>query len=323
MSFKQIIGHEAAIRLFQGQMAQNKVAHTYLLTGPEGIGKAALALEFAKTLECDSLTKQGDACDACESCAKISGGTYPDVLKVGTDGESGQVKIDQVRALEGFMTLTPYSGRWKVGILDGVDQMTDEATHACLKILEEPPDRSVFLLLAAVPTRLPPTVISRCHQVRCAPQGIERVCAYLREKLGLEETAARMSAIASGGRLGFALQICRSDRLSRKNGFLDLLLSAARRGELELPAAKLSRDEIADGLEWYAGWWRDLLVLSLQGDADWVIHQDRMEELTKTASSLTPEILLDRLERVYQVQDAVRKNASLKNALAVLLSRNA
>jgi len=321
VSFKQTVGHEAAIRLFKGQIAQDRVAHTYLLTGPEGIGKAVLALEFAKALQCLKPVN-GEACDLCEPCLKIAAGAYPDVMKAGTDSESGQIKIDQVRALEGFMALTPYEGRWKVGILDGADQLTEEATHACLKILEEPPDHSVFMLIASVPYRLPATLVSRCHRVRCAPQGIERVIAHLREKLEVEATVARMAAISSGGRLGLAIQICRTGRLDRKNAFLDLLLQAARRGDLELPAAKLSRQEVAEGLEWVAGWWRDLLVLNLNGEADWVIHQDRLEELKKSAGSFTPERLLGRLERIYGVQEAVQKNASLKNALALLLCDN-
>ncbi len=310
------------------------MAHAYLLTGPEGIGKSFLAVEFARALLCAE-PAGGEPCGACDPCRKISEGACPDVLKIGAESESGQVKIDQVRALEEFMALTPYGGRCKVGILEGADELTEEATHACLKILEEPPDRSIFILLAAVPHRLAATVVSRCHRVRCGLQGVERVAAWLQEKEKLDASAARMLALASSGRIGLAIQLSKSDRLAKKNSLLDQLLGASRRGELEVSLAKLTRDDIASGLEWYAGWWRDLLVLSIGGEKNWLVHQDRLEDLqknldviarseaTKQSRSIVSEILLDRIERIYRIQEAVQKNANTRTAVAALLSRNA
>ena len=146
-----------------------------------------------------------------------------------------------------------------------------------------------------------------------------------------------MLAISSGGRLGLALELAQSDRLEKKNAFLDQLLTALRRQELEVPAAKLSREEIVEGLEWYAGWWRDLLVLALGGDSSWLIHQDRLETLRLWQSEATPgasalrqtvkmptlsvDALLHTLQAIYGVQDAVQKNANLRTAFATLLSR--
>lgn len=324
MSFKEILGHEAPIRLLRGQIARGRVAHAYLFAGSEGIGKAALAQAFARALLCGQ-PQGSDACGACEPCRKISEGACPDLLAVGSESESGQVKIDQVRALEGFMALTPYGGKWKIGILDGADQLTEQATHACLKILEEPPDRSLFILLAAVPSRLAATVISRCHRVRCSPQGVERVAAWLRGKERMEPAAARMLAIASGGRIGLALQLSQGGRLARKNALLDQLLAASRKGELEISLARMTRQEMAEGLEWYAGWWRDLLVLSVGGEKDWLIHQDcfpeLQRELQRGPGPLGSDQLLDRIDHVFEVRDAVQRNANLRTALAALLSR--
>ena len=104
------------------------------------------------------------------------------MLIVQPESESGDIRIDQVRTTEGWMNLTPFSGQWKVAILDPADQLTEESTHACLKILEEPPARSIFILLARAPHRLPATLLSRCHRVRCSPQGIDRTASYLQEK---------------------------------------------------------------------------------------------------------------------------------------------
>jgi len=279
-------------------MTQDRLAHTYLFVGPEGIGKQALAVAFAQELGC---------------------GPH-DLLVVTPELESGDIGIDQVRQMEGWMSLTPFSGNWKVAILDPADQLTEQSTHACLKILEEPPARSIFILLARSPHRLPATLLSRCHQVRCSPQGIERTAATLREKEKLDPAAARMLAICSGGRLGMALQFHKTGRLTDRNEALDLILAALKRKELETPLAKKSRDEIEEYVEWYASWLRDLLVLSVGGNPDWVIHQDRLEQLQKAAASVPAETILRQVDRAYRVQEAVQRNASVRTALSVLLS---
>ena len=296
MSFADLIGHEAAVRLLQGQIGQDRLAHSYLFSGPEGIGKRLLAVEFARAAGCEEY----------------------DVLTVTPDPEKGDILIDQIRAMEGWMSLTPYGGIAKAVILDAAENLTEESTHACLKILEEPPARSIFLLLSTAEHRLPATLLSRCHKIRCAPQGIERTAGAL-QKEGLDPAAARMLAISSGGRLGMALQFHRTGRLAKRNEALDLILEARKRKILENPfSPKTSREEIEEYVEWYASWCRDLLVLSVGGDPGWVIHQDRLEELKKSPVDRTS--ILTQVDRAYRVQDAVRKNALVKSAMAVLLS---
>lgn len=317
MSFADVIGNEPAVRLLKGQIARDRLAHTYLFVGPEGIGKRALAVEFARALHCEKPSGE-EACGQCEPCRKIAEGKHPDLLIIGAESEkSGDIGIDQVRTMEGWMSLTPFSGKLKVAVLDPADRLTDESMHACLKILEEPPARSIFILIASAAHRLPATLLSRCHRVRCSPQGIERTAAHLQEKEKLDPAQARMLAICSGGRLGMALQFHRTGRLTARNEALDLILDARRKKELESPLAKASREEIREYVEWYAGWWRDLMVLSVGGDPAWVIHQDRLEELKKIVVPL--DRIFSQVDRAVRVSDAVNKNASVKTALSVLL----
>ena len=271
---------------------------TYLFTGREGIGKRLLAEGFARAAGCEE----------------------HDLLIVTPDPEKGDILIEQVRAMEGWMSLTPYGGKRKAVILDPVENLTEESTHACLKILEEPPARSLFLLISTAEHRLPETLVSRCHKVRCAPQGIERTAAAL-QKEGLDPAAARMLAISSGGRLGMALQFHRTGRLAKRNEALDLILEARKRKVLENPfSPKTSRDEIEEYVEWYASWCRDLLVLKLQGDPAWVVHQDRLDQLQKAAAVVPAEAIFTQVDRAYRVRAAVQSNAQVKSAMAVLLS---
>lgn len=332
MSFNKILGQEAAIQLLRGQIKKGRVAHTYLFAGPEGIGKRLLAIEMAKALSCAQPVK-GEACDDCDSCRKIDGGSAPNLICVSAEKGSGQIGIDPIRALEHGMSLTSYGGGWKIGMVDGAERLTDEAANACLKLLEEPSEKSLYLLISSAPHRLPATLLSRCHTVRCLPQGVQRVEAYLKEKEGLAAALARMAANCSSGRIGLALQFCRTDQLKEKNEILDQLLGARKRGELEIPLSKAGREEIQQALQWYAGWWRDLLILSLKGDPEWIIHQDRLEDLkaaldviARPASSgakqslRNPSVFLSQIERTYWVQDAIQKNANPRTALAALLA---
>ncbi|MBI3332755.1 MAG: hypothetical protein HYZ93_01540, partial [Candidatus Omnitrophica bacterium] len=235
---------------------------------------------------------------------------------------SGQIGIDQVRALEGWMGPTPHSGRWKVAILDGADSLTEQAAHACLKLLEEPPEKSILLLIATALHRLPATLVSRCHLVRCAPQGIGRVARFLQEDERLDPALSGMLATCAGGRLGLALRFHREERLSAKNAAIDQLLKGWREGAVEVPLGNAPRPEVQESLDWLAAWWRDLLVLSLGGDPAWLIHQDRLWEIQKEAGGLPlVEELLERIERAYWVQEAIQRNASPRIGLAALLSR--
>ncbi len=333
MSFKKILGHEEVIRLLKGQIAKERMAQTYLFAGPSGIGKKTLAIELTKALECQE-ARGGEVCDGCESCMKIGQGTFPDVLFLSPDAEvsqkkrggeavprlSGQMGIDQIRTLGNWMALKPFGDRWKVGIVDQADRLTEEAAHACLKFLEEPPEKCIVVLIAAAPQRLPQTLLSRCHLVRCAPQGIERVAADLKERERLDSIQSTLLATWAGGRLGVALEFHRENRLAQKNEALNQLLSAWRKKILELPLGTAPRRELEETLEWWAAWWRDLLVLKLGGDPAWVIHQDRLDELKQIRESLPLETLLDSVERTYRVQEAIQRNASPRMALAALLS---
>lgn len=321
MSFSEIVGFEAARRLFTNQLSQGQIPHTYLFVGPKGIGKRSLALQMAKSLECES-PQGGQACDACLFCRQVEEGTFPDLIQISPESETRQIKIDAIRRLTDSMALTPFQGRWKVGIIEQAHRMTEEALHACLKLLEEPPGRSVLILTAEALHRLPATLVSRCHLVRCAPQGVGQVAQFLQTHEKVEKSLAAMLAVSAGGRLGLALDLSRNGRWKEKNDLLNELLEAHRQNLVEIPLGKASRLEIEEALGWWMAWWRDLLLLRLGADPAWVIHQDRLPELAQSASSMSVETLLQRIERAYWVQGAIEQNASPRIALAVLLSHH-
>jgi len=301
-----LLGHQAAIQLLQGQLKQDRIPHALLLTGPEGIGKYTLAAAFAKQL-------------VVENPKSI----YPDLTEVAPESANGQIKIDQIRELTHWMTLTPLAGDSKVGIIDSVDQMGLEAANACLKFLEEPPNRSILILVSSAPHRMPDTLRSRCQQIQLKPQGIEAVRQYLEEKCDVESNQAQQLAVSSGGRLGLAIRYLEEEALDEKNADLDQILQALQSGALELPLSTATRPEMNAALDWLASYFRDQMVLAAGGDERLVIHQDRLAQLKKfQAPQMRTHLrtLIKRVEKTYRVQEAIQKNGSAKVAWSVLLS---
>lgn len=175
--------------LLLSHLRRNRIAHTYLLSGPDVERKNELALGFAKALNCER-EKVFEICD-CPSCGKIERGTHPDVRRFGEERESRSLKIDQIRTLLHEASLKPFEGRWKVFILEGAERLTLEAANALLKTLEEPPEHSVFLLEAENKVHLLETIQSRAFEIRTPPAPLKdpeenELIRLLREK-GREE----------------------------------------------------------------------------------------------------------------------------------------
>ena len=153
--------------ILTAHLRNNRIAHTYLFSGPEGPNKEALVLGFAKALNC----REGKAFEAClcESCRKIEKASHPDVKRLGEDEKARSIKMEEVRALLHEASLKPFEGRWKVFILKGAERLTLEAANALLKTLEEPPGHSVFLLLVENKAHLLETIQSRAFEIRTPP----------------------------------------------------------------------------------------------------------------------------------------------------------
>lgn len=137
-----------------------RVGSAYLLCGMEAQELKTQALLFAKRLNC----LKGTLCESCVSCKKIDRFVHPDVKLIESQGET--IKIETLRELQRVLHLKPYEGQWKVVIIDGAEHLTPSSGNSMLKILEEPPVQTVFLLLTPHMERLLPTIISRCHIIR-------------------------------------------------------------------------------------------------------------------------------------------------------------
>ena len=202
------IGHDWAVDLLQHALRNGRQAHSFLLVGPEEIGKTTLATELTAALNCIG---DDPPCQECLPCRKSLGGTHPDVTRV--EPQNGKIKIDQIRQLQRQVSLSPYEGRTRVCLITDLHLATTEAANALLKTLEEPPPRVVLVLTATDIGLLLPTVVSRCQVLSLRPVATEVIINRLSVQEKCSPEQATMTARWATGRIGWALRAARDPGL--------------------------------------------------------------------------------------------------------------
>jgi len=209
MSWTQIRGHEHLVGSFNRAVARDRLAHAYLFVGPPGVGKSLFAHELAKAILCETPPPGMvlAACDRCDSCLLVRAGTHPDFFVVRRPEEGNEFPIGLMRELCQNFTMTTARGHGKVAILEDADDLNDAAANCFLKTLEEPPPRSVFILIGTSIEQQMATIRSRCQVVRFAPLA-EPVVREVLKAQGIAE-GDRLDRLVrlSGGSPGQALAL--------------------------------------------------------------------------------------------------------------------
>jgi DNA polymerase-3 subunit delta' len=208
MSWQRVRGHDKLVQAFHRVVRRGRLAHAYLFAGPPGVGKRLFAGELAKALMCESPPGERlEACDRCQSCHLVEAGTHPDFVAAGRPEDALEVPIDTIRELCRAFSLKSARGRGKVAILDDADDLNDAAANCFLKTLEEPPPRSVLILIGTNADRQLPTIVSRCQVIRFAPLPEPLVAELLRAQPLDDPTLADRLARLGGGSVGQALAL--------------------------------------------------------------------------------------------------------------------
>jgi DNA polymerase III subunit delta' len=197
--WQHIRGHDRLIQSFSRAIERNRLAHAYLFVGPEGVGKKLLAVELAKAILCEGKAAKFEACDQCTSCTLIEAGTHPDFFTVSRPEESHEIPIEIMRGLCRDFAMKSARGKGKVAVLDDADDLNEESANCFLKTLEEPPPRSVFILIGTSAERQLPTIVSRCQVIRFPPLPRSLVLDLLRARgITDEEQRARLARLCEG-----------------------------------------------------------------------------------------------------------------------------
>ena len=365
MSFREVTGHRSLLTLVARAIAHDSLPPSLVFAGPEGVGKLRVAVEVAAALNCQApvraqregvaagpSTRGGagrgraeapsdasdlseisglldqleiDACGTCQACRRIGRGVHADVMMI-VPGDTGAIKIDQIREAMERAAYRPFEGRRRFVIIDDADALVVEAQNALLKTLEEPPSASVFVLVSARPDMLVPTVRSRCQRLQFGRLTAAQVAAILMRAHGYSEENARAAAAAADGSVGRALAEGSSECALARDAAARVLramsvpsdprrrldsakeLAARQGGKGSGPGA--DRNALAMRLRALGSLLRDLEVLSTSANEGLLANAD-----------LRPGLLP--LTQAFDSDRTVRAFSAVDRALGALVERNA
>lgn len=244
--FSRLVGQDAveaelmaAARAARGDSAHSEVAeaggtgasagtmtHAWLITGPPGSGRSVAALCFAAALQCTSDGPPG--CGECRACTTTMAGTHADVRRIIPEGLS--IGVDAMRTIVQIASRRPGTGRWQIVVIEDADRLTEGAANALLKVVEEPPPSTVFLLCAPSvdPEDIAITLRSRCRHVALVTPSVDAIARVLVESDGLTESDAAWAASVSGGHVGRARRLATDEQArQRRQRALGLARDAA------------------------------------------------------------------------------------------------
>lgn len=293
---------------------------------------AALALAMACNCRSDSSNYNIDdgpgqgpvnpligSCGTCKSCKKIAAGNHPDVIQIKPSGSF--IKIDQIRTLLETLSMKPYEAETRVVILSEAHRMNAAASNALLKILEEPPKRSMLVLIATRKSDLLPTIASRCQPVRFNRISNETITALIKKEHGIKPQAAEIISAMAHGSLSKAQMMIEQNWLHHRKWVLAemRLLSLQPIARLLALAEKLSREKemLAERLEIIKIWFRDLIVDRY--DTEKIINKDLVDQIRIASRQTDIATLLTKVEAIQYAQHRLTANTNLRLSMEQLL----
>jgi DNA polymerase III subunit delta' len=197
-----LVGQHAAVDALRRAAGGRGMSHSWLFTGPPGSGRSNAAIAFAAALQCEHADEGRAGCGECHACHTALAGSHADVSVIRTQKLS--IGVDEVRDLVRRAALAPVGRRWQVLVVEDADRLTDAACNALLKAIEEPTDRTVWMLCAPTVDDVLPTIRSRCRLVTLTTPTAEDVAGFLVRTSGVPDGLASYAARASQGHIGRA-----------------------------------------------------------------------------------------------------------------------
>ena len=335
-----VVGHERAIDLLRRSLANGRLGHAYLLSGPRGIGKRTLAIELARAVNCETagpgaglglpgvVDADGDGppCGVCRRCRLIAEDKHPEVRVVGVQPPHKVIRVADVESIQADAALRPADAYRKVYVIQHAELLHVDAANRLLKTIEEPPPSVMLVLTTVDPEATLETIVSRCQHIRLRPLPADRLAHELGSQ-GLPPERAELLAALAEGAVGRALALAADDRVlerrSRALDELDGLLGADRVERLTYARAlgdtwTKNPDGVRETLQTWLRWWRDVLLVQ-RGTPGRVVNVDYRAALERHAGSVTPAVAAEAITRIRDTLLMLDQNVNARLALDVAL----
>jgi DNA polymerase-3 subunit delta' len=324
MNFSQIPGQQAVIDRLRSSVAENRVSHALLFYGPEGCGKFALALAFARYISCEKRTAE-DACGVCPSCIKYDKLIHPDLhfvfpvikkkqnmeyvsdnyiaqwremvlrspwfsLSTWTEAmevanEQAVIYVAEAAEIIRKLSLKAFESDFKIMIIWLPEKMNAETANKLLKMIEEPPARTLFILVSEEDDRLLPTITSRCQHIRIPSIPADELSAYLVKTMGMDHVRASETAAIANGNMVRAMELAREDDNTtvHLDRFIKLMRTAWTRDIHSLvnwseETAALGRERQKSFLSYSLRMMRENFILNYNGKENGLVYLTRAED---------------------------------------------
>ncbi len=336
MAFKQFPRQTQGVQLLQRSLARGRLGHAYLFTGHQLEELEALARTLAKTLNCRKPVKTGsaatDCCDDCPVCRKIDNDTHADMHWARPESKSRVVTIEQMRELMREIQLKPTEAEYKVAIITAADRLNPQAANAFLKTLEEPPAKSILILLTTAPQRILDTVLSRCLRLNFSGDAVPPLDPAQTEWLAQfgALAATEQKTLLGRYRLLDVLLQKLGEMKSRVEETLTARSPLQRYEDVEKDLREKWEDELAAAIEaeyrrqradliLLVQWWlRDVWLATLAAGGE-LLNFPQITGAEAVARRLTPRRALENLQILEQTQRLLHTNVQEALALEVSL----
>ncbi|AJF06420.1 DNA polymerase III subunit delta' [Geoalkalibacter subterraneus] len=318
MTFSRILGHDRQKDILRRVLASGRLAHAYLFSGPDGVGKRLMALALVRAVFCER-----GGCGDCVACRKVDHFNHPDLHLLEPDGN--YIKIGQVRSIQREFSYRPLESPRKVCLIEKPEKMQTAAANALLKTLEEPTGEALFILLSAHPEQILSTIRSRCQPLPFSRIPVDLLKNDLMHRLDLDEQQGHLLAALSEGSFKKALGRDRELFLDLRRDFLKTV-TALSPGSV-LPLFELSRarsddkESLPEYLEILRAFYRDVLLTLHGRPVEDLVNIDLMEKIRRIAGKETVSSTLNKIEAIQEALHLLERNVNRQLVMDNLLLR--
>ncbi len=344
VGFSSLIDQKRPVHILTEILKKGTIPQALLFTGMTGVGKRTAAMAFAMVLNCTERPKSSlhdsnptssssaphidslvtsDPCGVCRPCRKIETHSHPDYIEIAPTGAT--IRVNQVRNLLQTLSMKPYEAGFRVVVIQDAHTMNPESGNALLKVLEEPPFQTVFILTATARADLLPTIVSRCQHIRFNPMATTTIATILTRDHNIASSRAKALAALADGSLAAALQLIKERWIEKRNWLVEaggLFSNASGQhdwvAKIIMLANELStkRELATVALDLLKSVYRDILVSRFRPGN--LVNSDISDFISDAAGNSTEHDILGKIAAIEIAQKQIHENANARLALESL-----